>query len=81
MKKKSQKKTQKQMILEHLKAGHHITDLDALKLFKCRRLAARKWDLVQDGWPIKTTTKEVGDGVYVAEYYMVTTPEQTRLQF
>lgn len=72
-------RTQKEMILDHMKRGLEITDLEALNLYGCRRLAARKWDLVQDGHEIKTAHKKLPSGATIAVYYMVSTPTQTRL--
>ena len=53
------KKTQKQMILEHLQKYHSITDLEAYQQYAIRRTGARVWDLRAEGYPIKTemTTK------------------------
>ncbi len=52
-------KTQKQMILEHLKKYHSITDLEAYREYAIRRTGARIWDLRAEGYSIRTemTTK------------------------
>lgn len=45
--------TQTDHILAHLRAGYSLTPLEAMDLFGCIRLAARIYDLRQDGWPIE----------------------------
>lgn len=54
-------------IQRHLAKGHSLTPLEALRRFNCLRLGARRWDLKQAGWPIKSTLVDVG-GKKVAEY-------------
>lgn len=61
--------TQKELILRDLKAGEHITQLDALHKYGCMRLGARISDLKKDGEPVLTKTKQIGKKK-VAEYYM-----------
>lgn len=43
------KKTQKDMILEHLEKNGSITPLEAQRLYGCMRLGARIWDLKREG--------------------------------
>lgn len=44
--------TQTQRIRRHLLAHNSITPLQALRLFKCLRLAARIWELKKTGFSI-----------------------------
>ncbi len=62
--------TQCEMILEHLKKGHAVTPLEALKMFGCFRLGARIWELKQRGYDIEMQLSEVMGGKHVAEYRM-----------
>ena len=56
-------------ILQHLQAGETLTQIDALGLFGCFRLASRVNDLRQAGWNIQTTIiKE--DGKRYAKYHL-----------
>ena len=59
-------------VLAHLRAGNSITQKQALKQFRCARLAARIDELRGDGWDITTTMIIVGShygrAVRVAEY-------------
>ena len=66
--------SQSKQILNHLKRGHHITPIDALKLFGCFRLAARVYDLRSEGHNILKEIIELGDGVNVAQYYLDSSP-------
>ena len=52
-------KSQKDAILEYLEEGNSITQLDALTLFGCSRLAARIGDLRKDGWSIQSEMVKV----------------------
>ena len=62
------KKSDKTLILEHLKAHGCITPMDALK-FGCYRLAARIYDLRRDGHAILTDDKDAeGNPVNYAIY-------------
>lgn len=66
-------KSQKDAILEYLEEGNSITQLDALTLFGCSRLAARICDLRKDGWAIRSKMVKVQtrDGyAIVSEYWM-----------
>ena len=70
---KSRKKSQKESILEYMADGNSITQLDALSLFGCARLAARIGDLRKDGYPIRSKMVKVPtrDGyATVSQYWM-----------
>lgn len=54
------KKSQEQMILEHLKAKKEITPMDALNLYGCFRLGARIADLRGQGYNITTEINQKG---------------------
>lgn len=54
-------------ILNHLKRGHTLTPLEALRKFGTLRLGARVLELRQAGYPIKTKMVRHGDS-HVAEY-------------
>jgi len=45
--------TQNELILDWLKSGRTLTALQALTYFNCFRLAARCWELKEEGHPIK----------------------------
>jgi len=62
------KMTQNQLILDHLKAGHIITQIDALKIAGCFRLAARIFDLRNQGHDIETVPVHTDTGKYIASY-------------
>lgn len=55
-------------ILNHLRAGKHLTALEALNRFGCLRLAARIDDLKKDGHDIKSQMVELPNGKRVASY-------------
>jgi len=62
---------QHKKIRKHLESGKTITDLQALKLFQCRRLAARIYDLRKKGLNIqKVMVKPRGVDNPVARYYL-----------
>ena len=44
--------SQNARILDHLLAGKSLTQLQAIKLFNCTRLASRINDLKKEGWDI-----------------------------
>ena len=52
-----------------LDQGRHITPLDALNEFGCFRLAARIYDLKQDGYPVSKYTEVKSNGKRVTYYY------------
>lgn len=64
--------TQTSQILDHLKAHHTITPLDALRLYGCMRLGARIWDLKRMGHRIRseivTDVNKNGEPVRFAQY-------------
>jgi hypothetical protein len=62
--------TQSHQILAALKAGQHITPIDALDRFGCFRLGARIYDLKQAGHKIHTARVETPSGAFVASYSM-----------
>ncbi|QDP53985.1 MAG: hypothetical protein GOVbin2937_62 [Prokaryotic dsDNA virus sp.] len=62
--------TQTDQILSALKAGRHITPMDALREFGCFRLGARVYDLKQAGHKIHTARVETDTGARVASYSM-----------
>ena len=62
--------TQTHQILAALKAGQHITPIDALRDFSCFRLGARIYDLKQAGHKIHTARVETPSGAFVASYSM-----------
>ena len=64
------KPTQRGSILIYLQAGNAITDIEALRLFQCRRLAARILELKRMGHQIQSRMVEVMSGKRVAEYWL-----------
>ena len=64
------KPSQRDSILIYLQAGNEITDIEALRLFQCRRLAARILELRKQGYDIKSRMRPLMSGKRVAEYYM-----------
>ena len=62
--------SQNKRILNYLKRGHRMTPMDALELFGCFRLAARVYDLRQEGHNISKQIRELSNGVNVAEYLL-----------
>lgn len=64
--------TQKKQIKAYLLSGKRLTQLDALNLFGCFRLAARICELRNDGMNIKTERITIPSGKTVAAYYVPT---------
>ena len=62
-------KTQNARILHYLKFGRRLTPIAALRLFGTFRLAARIWELRQEGYRIGRGTRTV-NGKTFAEYYL-----------
>jgi hypothetical protein len=62
--------SQNRMILEHLSKGFRLTPMDALRLFRCSRLAARIHDLKQHGANIDSICVIDDDGRHYSEYFM-----------
>lgn len=56
------------MIREWLLDGHSITQLDALNLFGCFRLASRIHDLRERGMKITATKIQTPSGKYITQY-------------
>lgn len=46
--------SQKQQVLQHLRAGEHLTPLEAIGLYGIYRLAARIFELRAEGHDIKS---------------------------
>ena len=57
---KNRRKSQKEVILEFLKSGRSLTDLEAFRLFGVRRLAARIHELREDGHRIQAVDERSG---------------------
>ena len=64
------KKSQKEMVLEHLESGKSITAMEALRLYKCFRLADVIFKLKRDGYRIDTEMVRENDTIF-ARYRMV----------
>jgi hypothetical protein len=64
------KPTQRGSILIYLQAGNAITDIEALRLFQCRRLAARILELKRMGHQIQSRIITLMSGKRVAEYWL-----------
>ena len=62
--------TQREEILRHLKRGHGLTAIDALKFWGCMRLAARIDELRDMGHDIHTTLINRGGKRY-AQYRLI----------
>lgn len=62
--------SQRKAILNALRAGRKLTQLDALRDFKCFRLGARIHELKEAGHDIRSRLIEVGEGKRVAQYSM-----------
>lgn len=60
--------SQNKQILNYLKQGKCLTPIEALEKFGSFRLAARIYELRNQGWPIVKDRIEVGGGRYVASY-------------
>jgi len=60
--------TQNQTILEMLREGRQVTQIDALQRVGCFRLAARIFDLRNQGHNILTVPIHTGTGKYIASY-------------
>ncbi len=59
--------SQNSQILEYTK-DNWITDVQALTMFGCRRLAARIYDLKEKGHVFHTKELKLHDGTRVAQY-------------
>lgn len=63
-------KSQCDMIIAYLKKGYSITQLDALNLFGCFRLASRVHDLRERGYNIIACRITTPTGKRVCEYVL-----------
>lgn len=64
----SESASQCNQIAAYLKSGHTLTQLDALRLFGCMRLASRICDLRERGLNIKTEKIQTHTGKYITAY-------------
>ena len=62
---------QKKQIAGYLLAGNSITQMDALRMFGCFRLASRINDLRNEGYDIATERVVTSNGKRVARYRMM----------
>ncbi len=60
--------SQTKQLKEIFNRGSHISQLDALRWVKSMRLAARVYDLKQEGFPIDTYRRKENDK-YITYYY------------
>ena len=60
--------SQTKQLKEILNRGSHISALDALRWMKSMRLAARIYDLKQEGFPIESYRRMENDK-YITYYY------------
>ena len=67
---KNECQSQKKQILDYLKNGKSLTQMEALNLFGCFRLASRICELREEGVNIKTERRIVPSGKTVAAYYI-----------
>ena len=71
--------SQKKQILDYLKNGKSLTQMEALYKFGCFRLAARICELRDDGWGIKSESIKLNNGKYQAIVYRLKTLNKSRL--
>lgn len=64
-------KSQCDMILAYLQKGYSITQMDALNMFNCFRLASRIHDLRDRGYKINACKVTTASGKRVCEYVLV----------
>lgn len=60
--------SQKKQILAYLNTGKSLTQMEALNLFGCFRLASRICELRDDGWGIKSESIKLNNGKIVSSY-------------
>ena len=65
------RRKQSELILDWLRQGNRIDPMVALVKFNCLRLAARIYDLREDGHEIITRPIETKSGKTVAQYALV----------
>ena len=63
--------SQKQTVLRHMRNGKHITPLEAVGLYGIFRLAARIFELRQDGIEIDTKVVTSPTGLPYARYTLI----------
>ena len=59
---------QNAQILSHLKRGKEITPMEALNEYGCFRLAARVYELRDNGWPIECERRSMENGKVIGVY-------------
>lgn len=64
------KETQKRLILRYLRSGRSLTQLQALNMFNCMRLARVVHQLKKEGHPIKSEIISTLTHKHVAKYYI-----------
>ena len=62
--------SQNEKILKHLLSGCSISGLEALQHYGCFRLAARIYDLRQQGWDIEDDAIDMPNGARIATYHL-----------
>ncbi|WOL38877.1 helix-turn-helix domain-containing protein [Pyramidobacter sp. YE332] len=76
---KAAARTQRALVLRHLKSGRTLTQDEAQALYGVRRLAARISELRNDfGFPIRTEMVDVGGVSGLARYSLEQTPEDIK---
>lgn len=70
--------TQRDLILSHLKQGAALTQVEALNLFGCMRLAARIEELRDAGEPIVTERIVEGDRTFARYRRIASLPRKLR---
>jgi|TARA_Y100000004_G_C8669869_1_gene308807 hypothetical protein len=63
--------SQNKQLKEILNRGSHISQLDALRWINSMRLAARIYDIKQEGFPVDSYKRKENDK-YITYYYKVT---------
>lgn len=68
----NKKPAQKTLLLNTLLTGKRLTQDDFVKMTKNNfaKIAARKYDLKQQGYPVKTEDIPLSDGTVFTEYYL-----------
>ena len=62
--------SQKKQIQKYLEEGHTLTQLEALKLFRCFRLASRMNDLKKEDVPFESVMVTTRTNKHVKAYYI-----------
>lgn len=62
--------SQRAQIQKYMENGHRITQLEALNLFGCMRLATRVFEMRERGIDVRTDMITVPSGKRVAQYYI-----------